>query len=104
MSGGSYDYLCYKIDDMADRLVASKDPLRRAFGKHLLLVSKAAKSVEWVDSGDYGPGDEREDIAAVLGDIKGAVLKELVAEAASLIERLQKAVDDAKCATEEKPE
>lgn len=80
MSGGSWDYLCYKIDDAADRLSDSKDTTRKAFAKHLYLVAKALHDIEWVDSDDMSKGDEykairkvisREDeLAAVLEDAK----------------------------------
>jgi hypothetical protein len=57
MSGGSYDYAYRHIEDLANRIAATT-PLRRAFVRHLLLVSRAARDVEWVDSCDYGAGGE----------------------------------------------
>ena len=68
MSGGSWDYFTHKCSNVADELGASGSPLRRAFGVHMRLVAKAMHDIEWVDSGDMGPGDEREAIKAVLGD------------------------------------
>lgn len=66
MSGGSYDYLCHKVEDMAERLRGTReDPRRAAFQKLLMLVSKAMRDVEWVDSCDYGPGDDHKSIDAV---------------------------------------
>lgn len=32
--------------------------LRKAFADHLKKVAKALHDIEWVDSADYGPGDE----------------------------------------------
>ena len=95
MSGGSYDYICHRIDDFADRIEARDrmdqndiDAMRldaqvyiRETGQWitgdeaiailasvnaeyewfiglLRIVAKAAHDIEWVDSGDYGPGDE----------------------------------------------
>ena len=37
-------------------------PERRAFKRHLEQVAEALKAIEWVDSGDWGPGDENEAI------------------------------------------
>ena len=39
---------------------------RRAFKEHLVKVAKALHDIEWVDSGDYGPGDENAAIRACL--------------------------------------
>jgi hypothetical protein len=66
MSGGSWNYLYSKVDDMAGTLARSDDPLRRAFGEHLALVAEAMHDIEWVDSCDYGRGDEHKAILAVV--------------------------------------
>jgi hypothetical protein len=77
MSGGSYDYLYHRIEDLADHieLVNNTDrndldacrldalfdaaATERAWFVGLLrLVATAAHDVEWVDSGDYGLGAE----------------------------------------------
>lgn len=63
MSGGSMDYLYCKVQDAEFR---ADSPLRRAFRAHLQLVAKALHDIEWVDSCDYGKGDEEEAIRAVL--------------------------------------
>jgi hypothetical protein len=68
MSGGSWDYICFRIDEVADRLQHEKSPLRRAFGQHLDLCAKAMHDIEWVYSCDMGPGDEMPAIKAVLED------------------------------------
>lgn len=68
MSGGSMNYLYSRVEDVADELIDSGDVRRVAFGMHLKLVSKALRSIEWVDSADYGPGDEYADIEEVLND------------------------------------
>ena len=86
MSGGSWDYLCFKVDEAADRLVNSKDPLRKAFGIHLDLVAKALHDIEWVDSGDTSPGDERKAILNVIR--KEDELAVLVEEATKIRDRL----------------
>jgi hypothetical protein len=88
MSGGSYDYLFGRIQDAATQVERTRPtPLRRAFAEHLRLVAKAMHAVEWVDSCDYGSGDEDEVIRAVLGD--SAASKEL----AVLIEDARNARD-----------
>lgn len=64
MSGGSMNYLYSRISWEAD---FTKDtPERKAFGDHLDLVIKALHDIEWVDSGNYSPGDENEAIRACL--------------------------------------
>jgi len=66
MSGGSMDYLYLRVDEVADELLRSQDPLRAAFGKRLKLVADALYAVEWVDSGDLGIGDDADAIRAAL--------------------------------------
>ena len=63
MSGGSMNHLYSKLQQ-ADFEVNT--PARAAFAKHLELVAKALHDIEWVDSGDYGPGDEYDAIADCL--------------------------------------
>lgn len=63
MSGGSMDYLHQRVGEASFNL---STPLRRAFRAHLSLVAKALHDIEWVDSGDYGKGDEEAAIRAVL--------------------------------------
>ena len=57
------NYLYSKIE-YAD--FPTDTPEREAFAKHLKLVAKALHDIEWVDSADYGPGDENEAIRACL--------------------------------------
>lgn len=74
MSGGSWDYVCYKFEDVAERLLTEQSPARRALGNQIALIAKALHDIEWVDSGDYGRGDDDAAIQAALG----ANSKELV--------------------------
>lgn len=90
MSGGSYDYAFGRVNDFADDLrrrveiervprideydgtvIPGMDPktveLRLAFCDHLEKVAEAMHAIEWVDSSDYGPGDEHHPIREVLG-------------------------------------
>ena len=64
MSGGSMNYLFSKLEYEAD--FETDTPEREAFAEHIKLVAKALHDIEWVDSGDYGSGDENEAIRACL--------------------------------------
>lgn len=78
MSGGSMDYLYSKVEWATFH---TDTPERAAFAKHLKLVAKALHDIEWVDSCDYGPGDESAAIRACLGE--SAVLEATI-EAANV--------------------
>jgi hypothetical protein len=88
MSGGSWGYLCHKMEDAADSLLKSKDAARKAFGKSMLLHANAMHDIEWVDSGDYGSGDEIEAIELAIG----RPVEEIKAQ--DLIKRASKVVVD----------
>lgn len=64
MSGGSMDYLSYKVEGAAFR---ENTPERKAFRLHLRKVAKALHKIEWNDSGDGADG-ESEAIRACTGD------------------------------------
>jgi len=67
MSGGSLDYICYKLDDVIDTVEGrAKTALQKAFTAHLRDVSKALHDLEWVFSGDYSDGDEVEALKKVV--------------------------------------
>lgn len=80
MSGGSWDYVHYKFEEVAERLLDYRQSSsRRALGKHVELIAKALRAIEWVDSGDSGVGAEEDAIQAALGiNAKQIVLGELV--------------------------
>ena len=63
MSGGSMGYLYSKLEYAE---FDEDTPHRKAFAAHLKLVAKALHDIEWVDSCDYGPGDENAAIEACL--------------------------------------
>ena len=75
MSGGSMDYLGYKVKDATFR---EDTPERRALRKHLNKLSKALIAIEWNDSGD-GADNESELIREALGD--AAILEAAVQHA-----------------------
>lgn len=85
MSGGSMDYLYLKIEN--DASFTLNTPERKAFKKHLALVQKALRDIEWVDSCDKGKGDETESIRACLGD--GAVLSQTIDDAHDAMKNLR---------------
>ena len=71
------NYLYSKLEHEAT--FVENTPERRAFAKHLKLVAKALHDIEWVDSADYGPGDETEAIRACLNS--GSVLEAAIEDA-----------------------
>lgn len=66
MSGGSWDYAFSVFDGVANSLSNDSDPLRRLLGRRVELIAKALHDIEWVDSDDYGSGDDVAAIKAVL--------------------------------------
>lgn len=65
MSGGSMNYLYSQIENAGFKC---HTPERKAFSAHLAKVARALHDIEWVDSCDYGDGDENEAILACLGE------------------------------------
>jgi hypothetical protein len=74
MSGGSYDYVYSRIDEIEIR-DADTNPRRAAFQKLLRLVAAAMHDIEWVDSGDYCPDEENETIDACFGFLTAEILR-----------------------------
>ena len=86
MSGGSWEYFYYQLEEIADRLLEEGGcPHRIAFGNHLELCVKALHDIEWVDSGDKGSGDEIKAIRDVLGDTVDYMVLEVLQESAKVI-------------------
>lgn len=92
MSGGSMNYLYSKIECNAN--FSLNTPERRAFDKHLKLVTKALRDIEWVDSGDSSPGDENEAILQCLSIER--VLQSLIEEAEQTMDLLKAQIAEAK--------
>ena len=85
MSGGSYDYLYCKVEDMADRIVEAGDtPERRRFAEHLRRVANAMHAIEWVDSCDLDRGEENAAIRAVFDPAENAAIDIAAAESRML--------------------
>ena len=95
MSGGSYNYFCYRAEEVANE-IRTTTPLRRAFVTHLKKVAKAMHDIEWVDSGDNSPGDEDAAILNCLGKSGPAlVLAEAIKEAEKAAAELKWAIEQA---------
>ena len=94
MSGGSYEYAYQRVRSMADDLRRQDtNPLRAAFANHLQIVADAMYAVEWVDSGDKGPGDENAAIRACLSP--GAELESAIKMAEAAMVTLSGALEEA---------
>ena len=92
MSGGSWDYVSCKVEEVADRLYDSTVPERRALGARLRLIAKALHEIEWVDSCDSVKGSDTQAIMAALvpfGDSLAQVRAETLAELRRAIQRLE---------------
>lgn len=77
MSGGSLDYVCYRLDDAIDTIERrATTTLHKAFAQHLKDVAKALHDLEWVLSGDYGEGQE-------INSLRKVVNKEMELKAAT---------------------
>ena len=102
MSGGSYDYLYGRVRDMAGEIRDQHtNPLRRAFAEHLRLVADAMHDIEWVDSSDYGPGDEDAAIRKVLSG--GAELEAAIKMAEQAREMIDQALTRARTTSAQPP-
>ena len=85
------NYLYSKIEYEAT--FAQNTPERRAFARHVLLVAKALHDIEWVDSGDYGPGDDTDAIRACIGP--AALLASVIEDAKEAHKALTAAIAEA---------
>lgn len=99
MSGGSWDHVYRNFADVADRLKASPGAERRALGEFVQRITVAMHDIEWVDSGDYGPGDELKAIREALP--KEAVLVQLIEEGKRLRDALEKEIHAIQTAKED---
>lgn len=88
MSGGSWDYVYSRFQEVADRLCQERCPDRRALGRHLQIVAKAMHDIEWVDSCDYARGS---DLPAIKEALKQRVtpLEVLIEDARQVMSQLE---------------
>ena len=91
MSGGSMNYLCYRV---AEAEFSTHTIERQAFKKHLQKIASAMKEIEWVDSGDTSPGNENAAIRDCL--TQTAILEAAIELAVSSKETLEQQIDIAK--------
>jgi hypothetical protein len=91
MSGGALNYLNDKVNDA---VFDADTPERVAFAKHLDKVVKALHDIELVDSGDYGPGDEKAAIFDCIGPM--AILEAHLDMLNADIQALQKLTEEVK--------
>lgn len=94
MSGGSMDYLCYKVSDESKVLMNSRIPYHKAFGKHLALIAEALHDIEWCDSADKSPGDDKKAIMKCIEPKE--VLSALIGEAEFYINKITEWIDECK--------
>lgn len=92
MSGGSMNYLYSRIE--YDATFNTDTTERRAFKKHLALVAKALHDIEWVDSGDCGPGYESKSILDCLSS--NSILQQSIADAELVLSELTAQIKIAK--------
>jgi len=92
MSGGSWDYFYCRIEEIADRLCQETSPERKALGKLLKKCSKALHDIEWVDSGDYGTGDDAEAIKSCLKFDTTSAIKEALKEELDRLEKFKELI------------
>ena len=92
MSGGSGNYRYRQVKEWAEELMSSRCEKRRALGQHLTLIATALYDIEWVDSGDYSPGDEIKSIMACIS--KEKVTSCLIEEAKEMIKKLEEWVKE----------
>lgn len=90
MSGGSWEYVYGKFEDVASRLKHDGRPKRRALGRLIAKIAVAMHDIEWVDSGDYSSDQEDEAIDAVVSPKD--VLEEATEQANKALKDLQDAL------------
>jgi glutaminase len=82
MSGGSLDYVYYKVEsaayDIAKDSFTNKIPELKAFKDHLIKVAEVLHDVEWFLSGDYAEETMVKSIKELLSEeqVLGSVAKE----------------------------
>lgn len=88
MSGGSLDYICFKVEEAASSIRGRNiSILHNAFANHLFDVAKALHDIEWVLSSDMSKGDDTQSIKKVINPKKH--LEEVIKEAKQISAELQ---------------
>ena len=87
MSGGAYNHIYIQVEEVAMQLLRHPESYRKAFGRHLLEVATALHDLEYVDSADMSPGDDKEAIMNCIS--KSDLGKSIIMEAEKVLEELQ---------------
>ncbi len=82
----NHEFLCFKVEKAAMLLCEDPCAYRKAFGKHLLSVSRALQAVEWVDGDEYTVGSDKEAIRACIHP--GMIFSTLIEEAVKIRDEL----------------
>lgn len=91
MSGGSLDYVCYKVEEAADTIMVRATCFEhKTFAFLLKKIAKALHDLEWVFSLDYGPGDEMESLMAIISP--NMLLDQSIKEAKQTLLDIQSAI------------
>ena len=98
MSGGSLDYVYFKVDEAAREIsresATSRIPELKAFKDHLVKVSAVLHDVEWFLSGDYAEETMIESIKKLLSEEQ--VLDSVVKEAEEILIKLTNSLENYK--------
>jgi len=90
VSGGSWDYVSEKFDEVGDRLIHEDDARRAALGRLVKRIALALHAIEWNDSGDGHDGEAGLIMDCVIPDeVAGCATKRLEDE----IARAQRTLD-----------
>jgi len=100
MSGGSLDYIYWKVEEAARSIRNRADDSRcdvsklLAFADHLDKVAKALHDVEWTFSGDYDVDGFEKSVSAVVD--KYPILEHTVKRAEKIMEDLHDKIQEAR--------
>src|SRR5687767_12504646 len=93
MSGGSWNYVFRTFEEVGERLLLCNQLSRRTLGSLVLRIAKALHDIEWVDSDDFGPGQEEKAIDLALGISRDTMmLEQSLADAKRVLADLQAAI------------
>ena len=98
MSGGSLDYVYFKVEsaahDIARESFTNKIPELKAFKDHLVKVAEVLHDVEWFLSGDYAEETMVKSIKKLLSEEQ--VLDSVVKEAEDILIKLTNSLENYK--------
>lgn len=102
MSGGAYQYAYSRLENdfLWEFSRRANTPERKEFANHISKVIKAMRDIEWVDSGDYAPGDENAAIMECIDRVE--LLERHIQEAQKAGDMLEELIERSKKEREEK--